>query len=269
MIRRATGLRQATTDQRLLVEMYTHAKLRKLPTLIGAAAGMVQQQIARIIDQGSLPACVGCAMCAGVEAVLGIPPHRSWVRIWTDARRRDGELHDPDRGTWFSSAIESVTKRGLDSEEPGEWSRVEELTEPDDLDSEMAAYDRRQVGTERWRATAGDLDAVNDALSRGLLVAIATGVKDPYFDFFSTRRSPDDTDVVLTNDALGGYANGHEQRIVAIETVDGRRRWVIQNSWGHSGGCHLPDGSFAPGCAKVDDSVLRNAWDIDCIRIQP
>jgi hypothetical protein len=205
-------------------------------------------------------------MCAIAEAAIGIPPHLSWVRIWTDARSRDGSLKDTDAGTWFSSAVESVTKRGLDPEEPGEWSNVEEMTQPDDLASELAADDRRQVGSERWRATS--LDAVEDALSRGLGVAIAAGVKGPYFDFFGARRSPDDADVVLTNSALGGYSNGHEQRLIAVSREDGRRVWVIQNSWGHSGGCHMPDGTFAPGCAKVDDSVLLGAWDIDVIEIR-
>lgn len=261
---RATGLRRATNEQRAAVPQYTGPRGDTARSL----GGYVQQPIARIIDQGNLPSCVGCAMCAGAEAVLGIPPRLSWVRIWTDARRRDGSLADPDNGTWFSSAIESVTKRGLDPEEDGEWNRVEEMTEPDDLASELAAYDRRQVGTERWRAPAGDLDAVEDALSRGLVVAIGTGVKTPYFDFFNRKRSPNDVDVVLTNSALGGYSNGHEQRVIAVEHDSAQRRtWVIQNSWGPYGGCHLPDGSFALGCAKVDDSVMRYTWDTDVIRV--
>lgn len=267
MIRRATGLRRATVDQRAAVPHYAQAKA---PAITASTGGAVQQAIARIINQGRLPACVGCAMCAGIEAFLGIPPHRSWVRIWTDARLRDGELHDTSKGTWFSSAIASVTNRGIDPEEPGEWDRAEEMTQPDDLDSVMEAHDRRQIGTERWRAAAGDLDAVEDALSRGLVVAIATGVKDGYFEFFSSRRSANDPDVILTNNDLGGFSDGHEQRIVAVEYDSAqRRRWVIQNSWGSYGGCHLPDGTFAPGCAKVEDSVLRGAWDIDCIRIEP
>jgi len=262
---RATGLLRATIEQRAAVPLFAPSGDTRR-----SALGAQQQTIARIIDQRQRPGCAGCAMCGGIEAVLGIPPHRSWVRLWTDARRRDGNIRDVEAGTWFSSVIESVTKRGIDPEEPGEWNDLREMREPDDLASELKAHARRQIGTERWRAAKGDLDAVEDALSRGLIVCIGSGVKGPYFDFFATRRNPDDTDVILTSSALGGYSNGHEQRIVAVDYDDAHRRtWVIQNSWGHSGGCHLPDGTFAPGCAKVDDSVLRNAWDIDVIRINP
>lgn len=263
---RATGLRRATLEQIRAARNYRHAaSLPELRTL--GLQTTVVQPIARIIDQGSLPACVGCAMCAGAEAALVIPPHLSWVRIWTDARRRDGELRDDSLGTWFSSAIESVLRRGLDPEEPGEWDRVQERTEPDDLDSEMAAFDQRQTDAEHWRVPTGDLDALDDALSRGLTVAMGTGVSDPYFEYFSGPRNPDTADVVLGTDALGGNSNGHEQRIFAVTRVSGIRRYGVQNSWGLAGGCHLPDDSWQPGCCWVKESVLLSAWDIDAIRV--
>jgi hypothetical protein len=227
----------------------------------------IQLPVERIIDQGNLPACVGCAMCACAESVLGDEPRLSWVRIWTDARRRDGSLTDPSDGTWFSSAISSVTRRGLDPEEPGEAESINEQTQPDDLDSEMAAYDQRQTDAEHWRIADGDLDGIIDALGAGMGVGIGAGVRTPYFRFFEGARSPNLSDVVLTDSALGGQSNGHEQRIVGVRIDRGRRVWEIQNSWGENGGCHRADGSFQIGLALVDDSAIRAAWDVDAIKI--
>lgn len=259
---RATGLLRSTDAQR--------AAIRPFRAAPGAPLSFdmpVQQPLARIIDQLNLPACVGAALCGCAEAILGDEPHLSWVRLWTDARRRDGNLFDPTVGTWFSSAMKSAVQRGFDPEEPGEATSLVEQTEPDDLDSELAAYDRRQTNAERWRIPTGDLDAVVEALAAGMGVGIGGGVKTPYFNFFARPRPSGDPDVVLTDAALGGNANGHEQRIFAVDVVNGGRRWYIQNSWGHNGGCHQPDGKFKLGCAVVDDSVLRAAWDLDAIRI--
>jgi len=264
MIQRATGLLRATEAQRGAVRLYGVGAMPDDPAL----SYPIQQDIARLIDQESTPACAGCTGVEVVEAVLGVPPNLSWVRLWTDARRRDGNITRYGYGTYFTSVIDSLVNRGLDVEEPGERNRVEEFTQPDDLDSEMNAADRRQFNTERWRLPDGDLDTLDAALSRGLGVGIATGVKDPYFKFFSTARSPAQADVVLGTAALGGDTNGHEQRIVAVEKTSSGRVYTIQNSWGLFGGCHLPDGTFRHGLARVSEAVLINAWDVDCIRIQ-
>ena len=258
---RATGLRRATERQQMVAARYVGAS----PTR--AVSYPVQQPIARIIDQGSLGACVGCAMCAGAEAALGIPPRLSWVRLWTDARRRDGNISGNDDGTWFASAIQSAMLRGFDPEEFDEWNDVTEQTEPDDIDSELAAYDTRQTEAEHWRCDDGNLEAVDDALERGFAVGIATGVRDPYFDFFSSPRSELLPELVLGTASLGGSSNGHEQRIVGVEYVAGVRQYFIQNSWGLNGGCHLSDGTFALGCARVSENVVKSAWDVDVIRI--
>jgi hypothetical protein len=267
MSHRATGLRQASYGQRDAARLYRGISDPSLAARVGAVVYPIQQPIARIIDQGSLGACVGCAMCACSEAVLGVPPYRSWVRLWTDARRRHGSIQGDDEGTWFAYAIQSAMRRGFDVEEPGEWDNPVERTEPDDLDSELAAYDTRQQETEHWRVPDGDLDAIDDALSRGLGVGIGTGVRNPYFSFFSSARSPSLSDVVLGTDALGGSSNGHEQRIVSVQRVNGIRRYCIQNSWGLNGGCHLPNGTFRLGCCWVTEDVVKSAWDCDVIRI--
>jgi hypothetical protein len=261
---RFTGLRRATEEQRSAVRLYQGAPMAAYRA---AASLPIQLPIERIIDQGSLPACVGAAMCACAESVLGDDPRRSWVRIWTDARRRDGSLADAEQGTYFSSAIESVMRRGLDPEEPGEADSRTEQTQPDDLDSEMAAFDERQTDAEHWRIPDGDLDAVIDALGAGMGVGIGAGVRDGWFNFFGSPRKASDPDVVLTSAALGGNSSGHEQRIVDVRVENARRLWTIQNSWGLNGGCHRPDDSFQLGCALVDDSAIRAAWDLDAIKI--
>jgi hypothetical protein len=199
--------------------------------------------------------------------VLGAAPHLSWVRIWTDARRRDHNIANDDDGTWFASAIQSVMIRGFDPEEMDEWDDPVERTEPDDIASELAAYDTRQHEAEHWRLPDGDLDRLDDALTRGLGVGIGAGVCNAYFSYFSSPRSASEPDVVLGTDALGGNSNGHEQRVVAVQLVNGLRRYCIQNSWGPNGGCHLPNGRFQLGCCWVNEAVIRAAWDIDCLKI--
>lgn len=261
---RATGLLEATEDQR-----------RRAPRWGSSARGLaaalspdfVQQTIARIVDQRNRPACVGAAMCACAESVLGIPPRRSWISIWRDARRRHGEILDYTAGTWFAYAVASAIQRGFDVEEPGEWDDIDEMTEPDDLASELSAHDTRQQNTEHWRVPDGELDALDDALARGLCAAMGGGVRDPYFGFFRSPRSAWQPDQVLGTDYLGGYQDGHEQRIAGVERVGGVRQYILQNSWGENGGCHLLDGTFQLGCARVNEAVIRAAWDVDVIRI--
>jgi hypothetical protein len=273
---RATGLRRATEAHIGSAINYRLAQPGLLPEL--QATGLtttVVQPIARILDQGSLPACVGCTAAGRAEALIDSPedvavrgyPRFSWVRLWTDARRRDGELHEPALGTWFSSAIESMVKRGLDPEESGEEDRLEEMTQPDDLDSELAAFDERQTSAEHWRLSTGDLDALDDALARGLAVGLGIGVRDAYFSYFGAARSPSEVDQILGTSYLGGDTNGHEQGVFAVRRVKGARVYGLQNSWGLTGGCHLPDGTWQLGCCWVDEMVMRSAWDVDAIRV--
>lgn len=266
IIRRPTGLRQSTDALRARVTPYGKALALPRRTTLTYP---ILQNLARVLDQLILPACVGTTACACGEAVYGIPPHLSWVRLWADARLRDGDLHDPELGTWFSSAIESIMVRGFDREEPGEWDRLEEMTEPDDLDSEMDAHDRRQPNTEHWRAPDGDLDAIDDALARGLGVGVGTGVRDPYLEFFSRARDPSEPDVLLNTSALGSFSNGHEQRVLGVDKVGGLRHYFIQNSWGLRGGVHLPNGIFQLGLARVSETVMLTAWDVDVLLIKP
>jgi hypothetical protein len=147
-------------------------------------------------------------------------------------------------------------------------SRLEEITQPDDYESELDAFDRIQIGTERWRLPDGDLDALDDGMNRGLGAAIATGVKNPYFDYFSRIRSSSEKDVVLGTESLGGYTNGHEQALLVVNRVGGVRTYMVQNSWGRHGGCHMPDGTWQPGCVWVSESVIRACWDCDLIQIK-
>ena len=264
---RATGLKQATEAQRAACRRYGKDGMHLVAATAAAIAYPIIRPLARLIDQLNYGACAGCSITELVESVYGVPPYLSWSRMWTEARRIDGNLKNIDVGTYFTSAVQALTERGIDKEEDGELNRIAELTKPDDYDSELDAFDRIQVGTERWRMPDGDLDALDDGMNRKLGAAIATGVKNPYFTYFSRKRSSSEADVVLGTESLGGYVNGHEQAILAVDRVGGVRRYAIQNSWGDYGGCHMPDGTWQPGCVWVNEAVIRSCWDCDLIQI--
>ena len=219
------------------------------------AIATVVQPVARIRDQLNTPSCVGQATAAAVHALTGFDG--SAISLWTDARRRDGNLGHPDYGTTAETAVESLIKRGLDPYEIEEESRsTAELSEMPDLDDELEAEDRRVSPLVQRSIIVGDVAeqkrCIVAALQAGEAVLWATGVKDP---FFSLR-----VDEVVTLTHIGADNNGHEMRIVGYDaTTD---RFLVQNSWGEGwGGCDF-EGVNYPGCFLVKaNDLISAAWD--------
>lgn len=233
------------------------ANLRQKHAYRGSVAlvATVVQPIPRIRDQASTPSCVGQAVAAGVHALAGYDG--SAIRLWVDARRRQGDLADPSTGTDVEYAFESLVGRGLEPYAVGdELLPLDEYTRLPDLASELAADDHREMADAKRYLVIGTVAtqrlAIVSALQSGMAVLWATGVKDP---FFSLRENE-----VVTAAHIGADYNGHELRIAGYDATSDE--FLIQNSWGESwGGCDF-QGITYPGCfrARVVDAI-QCAWD--------
>lgn len=241
-------------------EKHTPEQLANLRTrheyvgLAGVTSNVVQP-IGRIRNQRSTPSCVGQAVAAGAEAITGFDG--SAINLWTDCRRRQGDLTDPGNGTTAETAIDSLIKRGLDPYEPFEEDRSrEQLSEMPSLVSELEADDNRlRVDVTRYILTgtvARQRLAIVDALNQGYAVLWATGVKDPFFGI--------GFDQVATAAYVGANYNGHEMRIVGYDAAND---WLlIQNSWGQEWGGCIFLGTIYPGCFKIQaKAAIEGAWD--------
>lgn len=252
----------------------------------------VLQPIWTIHDQGGLGSCVGHALAAGIESLdpalwraiamvhtlrtLTLStrsPLVSAVQIWTDARRRQGDLARPDRGTWFETAVESVIRRGWSRYVPREdETPLIDLAQIPDLRSEMEAADHQVDSRAEHHAIEGDrLGGVIDALDRGLVVGMGGGRKDPFFYLGK--------DEIATTYHVGGDRNGHEERIVGYFATP--NLLLVQGSWGTGAfGCTIPNdvtisdgsilrrGTFIPGCYLMHPECLEDMWAIDCVKIE-
>lgn len=272
---RTTGLRKRPTDarRRLCAERPYHSSLLSLCTVF--------QPIFWIHDQASKGSCVGQAYTAGIEP--HVQRQLSAVGLWTDARRRQGDLRDADTGTYSEMAIESLIRRGVHPYVEAEDERpTREDTQIADLEDELAADPNRiPASFEHRTLSEGQRTAsVCDALQRGYVVANGDGVKDPYFNIGLDQ-------VADSNYLNEPNRNGHEQRVSAFIHPDDtrfpsnhRNCFVYQNSWGRAwGGFRVPcditctdgsvilGGTILHGCALVRASVLEHAWDCDTLQV--
>ena len=233
------------------------ASLRERHAYCGAAATVetVVQPIARIRDQKATPSCVGQACAAAVHALSGFDG--SAIDLWTDARRRQGDLSDPSSGTTAELAIESLIHRGLDPYESGEEDRTKaELSKMPTLANEIEADDMRISPIAKRYLVVGTVAkqrlAIVEALKSGHAVLWATGVKDSFFNL--------GFDEIANSNHIGADDNGHEMRIVGYDAITDE--YLVQNSWSGSwGGCTF-QGDEYPGCFRVRAvDALNGAWD--------
>jgi hypothetical protein len=227
-----------------------------------------QQPIYNIHDQ-PFPSCVGESLGAIIEAKVGC--RISSTGIWRDARRRQGQI-EILKGTRFEYAIESLMRRGWDLYESGEETNPDEMTKPDDLDSEMDAFDHRETELEHarididWPADR-ILDAVDQALMAGIGVAFGIGVQPGYISYRAASRSEEK---VIGTDWLSGDTSGHAQRIFAFRKLPGgERQYGVQGSWTENwGGMTSLTGQWQPGCCWIKSSVLLICWDLHVLKFK-
>jgi hypothetical protein len=241
----------------------------------------VFQDVHRIHRQPMKGSCVGEALTGRIESSLNVD--LSGVGLWTDARRRQGDLLDADTGTDFDHAIASLIHRGVESYVPGEETRsVEEDTQLAELSQELQADDRKfSIDVERFSIPCSGtaLSTIADALANRMAVVFGAGVRYAYETLGK--------DEIATPDMLNSPSNGHEQGIVAVIAGDDRGfpeeqrgTFLIQNSWdvtwgGYTlpvsvrcaDGTRLPAGTVFPGCVLATRETIIGLWDIDAFQI--
>jgi hypothetical protein len=227
----------------------------------------VQQPIYSIHDQ-AFASCVGESLGAVLEAKVGYKV--SSIGIWRDARRRQGRIEDLV-GTRFEYGIESLMRRGWDRYESGEETNPDEMTKPDDLDSEMDAHDNREPDLEHFRVdtewnSEKLLASIESALSAGLGVVFGTGVQDAY-QSYAPHGSADER--IIGTDWLGD-GPGHAQRIFTYRKLPGgEKQYGVQGSWTEFwGGMTTLTGQWQRGCCWVKADVLLLAWDIHVLKLK-
>lgn len=235
----------------------------------GLQAGpLLLQLIPNIRNQRRFGSCAGQSFGMAIEQQIANGPHLmlrpevSGVSLWREARRRAGlPLTDPAQGTRFQDVVDGLINRGWDQYHEGEDSDLEEAgvgapEAGDDLADELFAHDTKKRVVDVYRITGSGevlLDGIDGALSSGAGVAWATGCRAEFFGLGKNETA--------TREHLGGNYNGHGMRIAGRQVVDGRRLYIVQNSWGMSwGGCDI-EGDYFPGCCLVSAEAIADGWD--------
>lgn len=272
---RTTGLRKRSeeTRRRFAAERSYSGALLSVATVF--------QPLFITHNQKLKPSCVGQAWTGRIEAHL--KRRLSGDDLWTDARRRQGDLNNPDVGTDSEHAIASLVNRGVSDYVPGEDDRpTSEDVKPPTLSQEEDADDHRLDAAAAKNHQVIDAPrraALSDALQRGKAVCTGGGVTNNYSSL-QTNQVADET-------MLDPNADGHEEGVLAyIAPEDSRfpKEWrdcaIYQNSWDEDwGGVILPcditctDGTFyaagtlLAGCALVPMSLVDKQWDMDTLDV--
>jgi hypothetical protein len=217
----------------------------------------VLQPTPRIRDQGPTPSCVGQAIAACFHGLAGFDA--SAIELWTDARRRGGQLENEMAGTTLSLAVTSVEHRGvspyLSGEEQGAHNARASLAQ------ELAADDRRPKLSD-YRVTDGDtseqIAAIVSALAQGWGVVWTTGVTDSFFEHAAN--------MFVADDEVGRLSNGHAMRVFGYEKAT--NVMLVQNSWGESWGGVMAMGRRHLGCCMVPAELLvASSWEVLVIKV--
>lgn len=186
-----------------------------------------RKHVMRVLDQGNLGACLGCATAASIHTAAAINGNHiaypSWLQLYSFARLLDGPKVDsiPDTGCRSRPMTMAVESFGVAKEES--WPSIEaNVHTPPPLDVFRDAIDARLVGSYR----AKKADEVIAALHLGQIPTFGMDVDDAYMQLAGSE----------TYVRGGNNYGGHGQCIVGF---DGER-FIVQNSWSESWG----DGGF-------------------------
>ena len=238
---------------------------RECPYLATGAAsgGAILQRVLTIREQPILPNCTGESIAACVEMLTGSVA--SGVDLWREGLRRSGRTPSLDTGCAFVPALVGLAKRGWVHRAPDEWLRVPEAFQGPSLADELEAADRpgKVLARARIVATGGaKLDAIDDALTRGLGVVVGANVTSDY-QYLSIAEG---RQVIVGAALMGTKGEPHAQRIAGMVAFSGRRCYLVQNSWGTDWGGAWVDGwGWFPGCALVSAECILGAYDAHVI----
>lgn len=204
---------------------------------VGSAIDGGYKRVYRIYDQKRFEACEGCAYAACF-------PDASAFDLWTDARRRQGNLDQIGVGTYDGYIVEAMRHFGLTSYRPDEFdgdpTESARGTHLPGLDESIEATERRVVVLDWYQINPHSNHAWDDllsAMSQGYECVLTFAVKGPL-----SSVGPRQT-IGLNEIGPGAGIRGyHAVRAVGMApgslasvrgTVwTGPRMICIQNSWG-------------------------------------
>jgi hypothetical protein len=225
-----------------------------------------------LMDQKSLPSCVGKSFQGRLNGVLGIDI--SGVNLWTECRAYDNNLEDPTVGTTAESAINVLLENGWTARiNPNEDDLIEsdesllilpeldQLLDGDDHRMSQAIDHNVFVGSDDEKHYA-ILAALRQRDSAGKFTNILTFGTGVYSQFFNPPRN-----IVLNELYLSpnGDQGGHEQGLIGW--VRERNGYLIQGSWRDWTDCSIA-GVLYTGCCLVSRGVIEHAWDVDKMKVR-
>jgi len=230
----------------------------------GEASGCetVLRPVRRIHSQPLLPDCTGESIAACVEAQVGGAV--SGRDLWAEGLRRAGRVPTLETGLAFVPGFVGLERRGW-----ADYREGEELELPPakaSLEDELAAADRPGRVATRYRIPAGPSmgDALADALAGELDAVVGMLVSDDY----QAHTAPHGQESICGPGMLGARGGPHAQRVAGYVVIQGRRVWLLQNSWGRDWGGALVHGLWVPGCALVAEEALLQAYDCHVVKVQ-
>lgn len=226
---------------------------RNLPS---SALGL-RDHVRRINDQQASESCTGQAIQKAVDTrlrALGIPnlPEPSALAPYTFGRKVGGGPLE-DVGCYPRDVMSACREMGIPSE--AEWPfDMRKVNEEPPWDVMQAAT--RFLMFRWWRIVASGTfrsDEVANALAQSYPVVFGLDIDQAFMDYAGG-----------TIDKLGASVGGHMLCIVGYRTrADGRREFLIVNSWGESWGEH--------GFCWIHEEVIcsERASDFYCIEVSP
>jgi C1A family cysteine protease len=203
----------------------------KLPTFAGVTNEYVIPEHTPISAQGGAGTCVANAMCDGCEMLLGLEHGASKVvqlsrrhLYWTS--RYTHRMTDEDKGTFLSAAAWQMQEVGVMPEEYFPYSdALADLVVSPPLEAYTMASENRVTGHFRI-VTRGDelLDDIEQCIRSNNPVGFGTAVAD---DFKRYRGGG-----AVFPRPTGGLVGRHAMLIVGVRYRDGRREFLLRNSWG-------------------------------------
>jgi C1A family cysteine protease len=206
-----------------------------------------------VYDQGRLDACTANAIAAAIEFDLVKQRSRSRFTparlfIYYNERKLEGKVAY-DAGARLRDGIKVVAKHGAPPERLWPYEEDRFANEPPRRVYERAAR-HRAVGYKRLRQ---ELDQLRGCLASGYPFVFGFSVYPSFAckrcDRTGAMPMPKDAE-----DALGGHA------VMAVGYDDGRRRFIVRNSWGDAWG---KQGYFTtPYDFVTDPAHAKDFWTI-------
>lgn len=189
-------------------------------------------QFTPISNQGSLSSCVGNSVMDCLEILIGLKDPKkvqqlSRLFVYYNARKYHNATNK-DEGTFISKAMNSLIKYGVCLESTWSYDKSKVNKSPSIKAYKQAKDNEFKIGAYyQIKDNSKKLNAIESAIRSNHPVVFGVDVGKEYVDYRGSDKIFDPP-----NDVVGGHA----QIVVGIKYIDGKRCWLVRNSWGMSWG---------------------------------